>query len=191
MCYFHPLQFCLYTILESISTQFYPFSVWGLVEGMFVQMRALEMFGTFMSLLFMEGAWKCHLDTWLCPRIILTHHMCGLVEVMWVQMMAMKLFGSVISLLFMIGVWKCHLDTWFCTRIILTYHMWGLVVGVKKALPCNKKAILTPCVKTQGVRIAMLLHTDASWAIFTLGENNSVCSATALITPWKSTPGWE
>ena len=36
---------------------------------MWVQMRALEMFGTFMPLLFMIGVWKCHLDTWLCPRI--------------------------------------------------------------------------------------------------------------------------
>ena len=90
---------------------------------MWVQMRALEMFGTFMPVLFMIGVWKCHLDTWFCTKIILTHHMCGLVEVMWVQMMAMKMFGSVMSLLFMIGVWKCHLDTWFCTRIILTYHM--------------------------------------------------------------------
>ena len=63
---------------------------------MFVQMRALEMFGTFIPVLFMKGVWKCHLDTWPCPRFILTHHMCGLVEVMWVQMMAMKMFGSVI-----------------------------------------------------------------------------------------------
>ena len=90
---------------------------------MWVQIRALEMFGTSMLVFFMLEVYKYHFDTWPCPRIILTYHMCGLVEVMWVQMMAMKLFGSVMSLLFMIGVWKCHLDTWFCTRIILTYHM--------------------------------------------------------------------
>ena len=29
---------------------------------------------------FMIGVWKCHLDTWLCPRILLTYHICGLVE---------------------------------------------------------------------------------------------------------------
>ena len=28
-----------------------------------VQMRALEMFGRFMQVLFMIGVWKCHLDT--------------------------------------------------------------------------------------------------------------------------------
>merc|ERR1711978_727234 len=92
---------------------------------MWVQMMAMKMFGSVMSLLFMIGVWKYHLDTWFCTSIILTHHMCSLVEVMWVQMMAMKMFGSVMSLLFMIGVWKCHLDTWFCTRIIL-----GLIYGV-------------------------------------------------------------
>ena len=30
------------------------------------QMRALQMFGTFMPVLFKIWVWKCHLDTWLC-----------------------------------------------------------------------------------------------------------------------------
>ena len=42
----------------------------ALVEAMWVQMRALEMFGTFMPVLFKIGVWKCHLDTWLFSRII-------------------------------------------------------------------------------------------------------------------------
>ena len=41
------------------------FYMWGLVEAMWVQMKALEMFGTFMPVLFMIGVWKCHLDTCL------------------------------------------------------------------------------------------------------------------------------
>ena len=36
---------------------------------MWVQMRALEMFGTLMPLLFMIGVWKCHLDTGLCTYV--------------------------------------------------------------------------------------------------------------------------
>ena len=47
---------------------------------MWVQMGAIEIFGTFMPVLFMIGVWKCCHDTWLCPRIILTYHVCGLVE---------------------------------------------------------------------------------------------------------------
>ena len=38
---------------------------------MWVQMRALEMFGTFMPMLLKIRVWKCHLDTWLCTWIIL------------------------------------------------------------------------------------------------------------------------
>ena len=38
---------------------------WGLVEVMWVQIRALEMVGTFLPVLFMIGVWKCHLDTCL------------------------------------------------------------------------------------------------------------------------------
>ena len=34
------------------------------------------MFGTFLPLLFMIGVQKCHLDTWICTRIILMYHMC-------------------------------------------------------------------------------------------------------------------
>ena len=45
----------------------------GLVEVMWVQMMAMKMFGSVMSLLFMIGVWKCHLDTWFCARIILTY----------------------------------------------------------------------------------------------------------------------
>ena len=33
------------------------------MQVMWVQMRALEMFGTFMPVLFMMGVCKCHLDT--------------------------------------------------------------------------------------------------------------------------------
>ena len=45
---------------------------------MWVQMGAMEMFGTFMPVLFMTGVWKCHLDTWFCTRIILTLMLKGL-----------------------------------------------------------------------------------------------------------------
>ena len=55
------------------------------MEAVWVQMRALEMFGTFMPVLFMIGVWKCHLDTWLYTRIILTFYMWGFVEAMLVQ----------------------------------------------------------------------------------------------------------
>ena len=41
------------------------YHMWGLVEVMWVQMRALEMVGTFIPVLFMIGVWKCHLDTCL------------------------------------------------------------------------------------------------------------------------------
>ena len=40
-------------------------------------MMNLEMFGTFLPVLFMIGVWKYHLGTWLCTRIILTYHMWG------------------------------------------------------------------------------------------------------------------
>ena len=60
---------------------------------MWVQMRALEMVGKFMPVLFLIGVWKCHLDTWLCTRIILTFHMWGLVEVIWVQIRAWRWWG--------------------------------------------------------------------------------------------------
>ena len=70
---------------------------------MWVQMEAMEMFGTFMPVLFMIGIWKCHLDTWLCPRIILMYHLCVLVEAMWVQMRALQMFGSLKTVLFMVG----------------------------------------------------------------------------------------
>ena len=90
---------------------------------MWVQMGAMEMFGTFMPVLFMIGVWKCHLNTWFWTRIILTYQMLGLVESMWVQMAAMEMSMTFLPVLFMIGIWKCHLDTWFCTRINLTYHM--------------------------------------------------------------------
>ena len=36
---------------------------------MWVQMGAMEMFGTFLPMLFMIGVWKCHLDTLLFTRI--------------------------------------------------------------------------------------------------------------------------
>ena len=42
---------------------------------MWVQMKALEMFRSFMLVLFMVEVWKCYFDTWLCTRIILTYHM--------------------------------------------------------------------------------------------------------------------
>ena len=93
------------------------------MEAMWVRMGAFEMFGTFMPVLFMIGVLKCHVDTRLCTRTILTYNMRGLVEAMWVQMRALEMFGTFMPVLFMIGVWKCHLDTWFCTRIILTYNM--------------------------------------------------------------------
>ena len=37
-----------------------------------VSQSRLEMFGTSMLVFFMLGVWKYHLDTWPCPRIILT-----------------------------------------------------------------------------------------------------------------------
>ena len=86
-----------------------------------------DVWDIFMPMLFMIGIWKCHLDTWLCPRIILMYHLCVLVEAMWVQMRALEMFGSLMTVLFMVGVWKCHLDTWLCPRILLTYHICGLV----------------------------------------------------------------
>ena len=89
------------------------------MEAKWVQMGAMEMSRTFMPVLFMIGVWKCHLDTWLCTRIILTHHMCGMVEDMWFQMNALEMFGKFMPVLFMIEVWKFHVDTWLCTRIIL------------------------------------------------------------------------
>ena len=73
---------------------------------MWVQMRALEMVGTFMPVLFMIGVWECHPDTWLCTRIILTYHMCSLMEAMWVQMMNLEMFGTFLPVLFMIGSGK-------------------------------------------------------------------------------------
>ena len=94
------------------------------MEAMGIHMMALEMFGTSMLVFFMQGVWRRHLDTWPCPRIILTYHMCGLVEAMWVQMRALEMFGTLfVPVLFIMGVWKCHLDTWLGTRIILTHHM--------------------------------------------------------------------
>ena len=39
------------------------------MEAIWVQMRALEMFGTFMPVLFLIGVWKWNLDTWLCTYV--------------------------------------------------------------------------------------------------------------------------
>ena len=56
------------------------YDICGLVEAMWVQKMVIKMLGTFMPMLFMIRVWKCHLDTWLCPRIILTYDICGLVK---------------------------------------------------------------------------------------------------------------
>ena len=77
-----------------------------------------------------EGVWKYQLETWLCPRIILTYHMWGFMEAMWVQMMNLEMVGTFLPVLFMIGVLQCCHDTWLCIRIILTYYMWGLMVAM-------------------------------------------------------------
>ena len=43
---------------------------------MWVQMGAVEMFETFMPVLFMIGVWKCHLDTWFWRDFNLLLHLC-------------------------------------------------------------------------------------------------------------------
>ena len=67
MLFSPPSVLHLYNSREYLYTIFLPIQC---LLGMWVQMRALEMFGTFMPVLFMIGVWKCHLDTWLFTKFM-------------------------------------------------------------------------------------------------------------------------
>ena len=81
---------------------------------MWVQMRALEVFGVFMPVLFMIGVWKCHHHIWLYSRIILMYDMKLRGSRWWLK----RCLGHSLPVLFMIRSWICHHLTWLCSRVI-------------------------------------------------------------------------
>ena len=92
---------------------------------MWFQMMSMGKFGSFLSVPFILGFWKCHYDIWFCLRIIMIQHMCAYMgfhtweAYMGFQMMSRGTLGSFMPVLFKVGFWKWHLDTKVEPMIIL------------------------------------------------------------------------